>query len=391
MKTSLLALVLIVPLAGVLQAAPDVVNVADDATLKAALAKARPGTQVRIAAGRYRPGVWVENLSGTAESPIVIAGQDAEHPPLFEGGAVAWHLSGCSYVTLRDLDVRGQSGNGINIDNGGQPDKPSHGIAVERIRVSDIGPKGNHDPIKLSGLDDFVVRDCVVTGWAGQAVDMVGCHRGLIEGCQFLEKSGFSPDSGPQCKGGTSQVVIRRCLFQNAGTRGVNIGGSTGLNYFRPPDAKYEAKDILVEGCTLVGSQAPLAFVGVDGAVAEYNTIYHPGKWVLRILQETNEPGFVPCRNGRFEHNLIVFRRAEVQVLANIGPGTRPETFTFANNLWFCEDRPAASKPTLPSAEAGGVYGVDPRLSNLESNQFRPGAAAAAAFGATAWKPELPR
>jgi hypothetical protein len=42
----------------------------------------------------------------------------------------------------------------------------------------------------------------------------------------------------------------------------INIGGSTGLQYFRPPlanlpaDGRYEAKDILVEGNTFLGAGA---------------------------------------------------------------------------------------------------------------------------------------
>lgn len=84
--------------------------------------------------------------------------------------------------------------------------------------------------------------------------------------------------------------------------------------------------------------------MGVDGAVVRFNTIYHPAKWAMRILQETTEKGFAPCRNGRFEHTLVVFRKADVPVFVNVGPNTQPETFKFADNLWFCEDRPEASK-----------------------------------------------
>ena len=126
--------------------------------------------------------------------------------------------------------------------------------------------------------------------------------------------------------------------------------------------------------------------MGVDGAVVRYNTIYRPAKWVLRILQETTKQGFVPCHNGRFEHNLVVFRQADLQTCVNIGPHTRPETFTFANNLWFCEDRPAASKPLLPAVETGGLYGLDPQLEDPTKNRFQPKNAEAAGFGATAWR-----
>ena len=370
-------------------AADRAVLVGHDASLRAALRSAQPGTHIRIAPGRYRPGVWVEKLRGTRQQPILIEGADEKNPPMFEGGAEAWHLSDCAYLTLRNIAVRKQTGNGINIDDGGTFDTPSHHITLEKIHVADIGPKGNHDAIKLSGVDDFVVRDCAIEGWGGQAVDMVGCHRGLIDGCTFRGKPGFSQDTGPQTKGGSREIAIRRCLFDNAGARAVNLGGSTGLRFFRPPGALYEAKDITVEGCTFIGSQAPIAYVGVDGAVVRYSTIYHPSKWVLRILQETTEKGFAPCANGRFERNLVVFRRAEVQVFVNVGPNTRPETFNFADNLWFCEDRPQASKPALPVPESGGVYGVDPRLAAPAEKLLRPRNTQAAGFGATAWKPAI--
>ena len=385
-----LALVLVLLAVAPALAAERAVEVRDDASLRAALKIAQPGTHICIAPGRYSPGVWAANLQGTVKQPLIIEGSDEKNPPLFEGGSEAWHLSDCSYLTLRNIAVRKQTSNGINIDDGGTYETPTHHITLEKLHVADIGPQGNHDAIKLSGVDDFVVRDCMVEGWGGQAVDMVGCHRGLIDGCIFRGKSSFSQDTGPQTKGGSSEITIRRCLFDNAGTRAVNLGGSTGLRFFRPQGALYEAKDITVEGCTFIGSQAPIAYVGVDGAMVRYNTIYHPSNWVLRILQETTDKGFAPCGNGRFEHNLVVFRRTEVQVFVNIGLNTQPEIFKFADNLWFCEDRPEASKPALPGSESGGVYGADPRFAVPAKHLFQPKNMQAAKFGATAWKPTSP-
>ncbi|MBN2475218.1 MAG: right-handed parallel beta-helix repeat-containing protein [Pirellulales bacterium] len=380
-------LILLLALLSCRARAETVVKVADDASLRAALRDAGPGTHIQIAPGRYSPGVWISNLRGTEENPILIGGTEAGPPPLFEGGSEGWHLSDCAFVTLQRMIVSGASGNGVNVDDGGSYETPSHHIVLQWIRVSDTGPQGNHDAVKLSGVDDFVVRHCSFDGWGGQAPDMVGCHRGLIDRCMFRGKEGFSQHTGPQTKGGSSQITVRRCLFLDAAQRGVQMGGSTGLAYFRPKGALHEAKDITVEGCVFVGCQAPLAFVGVDGAVVRYNTFYRPNKWIMRILQETTEEGFVPCRNGRFEHNIVVFRRGDVGVFVNIGPHTRPETFVFSDNLWYCEDRPEASKPELPAAESNGLYGVDPQFSNPRGNIFKPQAASAVGLGAYAWKP----
>ena len=117
---------------------------------------------------------------------------------------------------------------------------------------------------------------------------------------------------------------------------------------------------------------APVAFVGVDGAVVRYNTIYRPARWALRILQETTLEGFVPSRGGVFTDNIVAFRSDEwVQGGVNIGPGTAPKTFTFARNFWCCIDDPTASRPALPTEETDGVYGTDPLFQDAEAGDLR--------------------
>ncbi|MCY2986623.1 MAG: hypothetical protein NTY19_01970 [Planctomycetota bacterium] len=146
-------------------------EVHDDASLRAALKIAQPGTHIRITSGRYSPGVWATNLQGTVKQPIIIEGSDEKTPPLFEGGSEAWHLSDCSYLALRNIAVRKQTSNGINMDDGGTYETPTRHITLEKLHVADIGPQGSHDAIKLSDLDDFVVRDCTVEGWGGYGME----------------------------------------------------------------------------------------------------------------------------------------------------------------------------------------------------------------------------
>jgi len=248
-----------------------------------------------------------------------------------------------------------------------------------------VGPQGNHDAIKLSGVVDFRVEGCVIERWGtggGSGIDMVGCHRGVIES-NFFRHTDTVGSTGVQAKGGTSQVIIRRNRFENAGGRAVNIGGSTGLEFFRPPlnpgEAHAEAKDIVVEGNTFIGGGAPVAFVGVDGAIVRFNTIYHPKRWALRILQETRAPGFVPSRNGAFTDNLVAFHSRDwAEGGVNIGAGTASDTFTFARNWWYCLDEPARSRPRLPGAEADGVYGESPLFRDAAESdvRLRPGSPA---------------
>ena len=112
--------------------------------------------------------------------------------------------------------------------------------------------------------------------------------------------------------------------------------------------------------------------MGVDGAVVRFNTMIHPSRWALRILQETRSPGFVPSRNGVFAENLIVFRSSNWgEGGVNIGPGTAPETFQFARNWWYCIDDSGKSRPKLPTDEADGTYGVLPLFRDPEAGDFR--------------------
>lgn len=374
--------------AAVAPAGAATVTVRDSAALQKAVAAAKPGDRILLAPGEYPGGLTFRDLHGRPGAPIVIAGADGKQPPLIRGGGNNFQFSDVTYLELRDLALTGGTGNGLNIDDGGSIETPSHHVTLRRLHVTDVGPTGNRDGIKLSGLDDFQVVDCVVERWGdgGSGIDMVGCHDGVIEGCTFRHMPGKGAE-GVQTKGGSRNVTVRRCRFENAGGRGVNIGGSTGLQFFRPRPQGYEAKDIRVEGNTFVGGQAPVAFVGVDGATVRFNTIYRPGRWALRILQETTAPGFVPSRNGVYTDNLIVFRSDELSEAANIGPNTAPATFRFSRNWWYCLDNAARSRPNLPSPEENGVVGRDPQLIAPEKGDFRvkPGSSAAK-YGAGAFR-----
>ena len=326
---------------------------------------AQPGSRILIAPGTYRGGLSLERLQGAAGRPVILAAADPENPPVFQGRSTGLHLIDPAHVELHHLVIAGAAGNGLNIDDGGSMESPAHHVVLRGLRIRDIGPAGNRDGIKLSGVDHFRVQDCIVERWGdrgGSAVDMVGCHDGTITDCTFRYRSDAA-SSGVQTKGGSANIRIRRCRFEHAGARSVNAGGSTGLAFFRPKTAPYEAKNIVVEDCTFIGSGAPACFVGVDGAVFRYNTIYRPKHYVVRILQESRGERFVPCRDGVFSHNLVVFRADELRGIVNIGPGTAPETFTFADNHWYCLDRPERSdRLSLPVEETGGSYGAAPRF-----------------------------
>lgn len=336
-------------------------RVTNAAELRAAVSAAAPGSVILIAPGVYREGFNFRNVRGSVDKPIVIAGADPKNPPRFEEGGM--QFSNPFHLELRDLHFEKIARNGLNIDDGGSQEPTARGIKIRNIQVRDVGPKGNIDGIKLSGLYEFEVSGCQVERWGngGSGIDMVGCHQGVIEKCSFKHENGQGSNA-VQCKGGSTKIVIRDNRFENAGVRAVNIGGSTGLQFFRPAlkegEEHAEAREIVVEGNTFIGGDAALAFVGVKGAIARNNVIYLPRKWAIRVLQETKSPGFVPCQQVEISDNVFVFDSAGwSEGGLNIGGGTAPETFTFARNHWYCRDRPDRSTPRLPVKESGGNYG----------------------------------
>jgi hypothetical protein len=338
-------------------AAAKVVEVRHDAELRTALAKLEAGTTLKIAPGTYRGG-----LSVIGVERLVVEAADAKRPPEFVGGTNAWQFSRCNGLVVRNLVCRSQTGNGLNIDDGGERTRPVRGVRITNVTVLETGPRGNFDAIKCSGLTDLVIEDCRIEGWGGQAIDFVGCRDAIIRRCRITGRDGFSQATGPQFKGGTENVVIEDCVFVNAGQRPIHAGGSTGMDYFRPPDARFEARNITIRRNVIVGGDCAAAFTGVDGAVFEANVVVNPSHWVFRILQETRLDGFPPCRNVVVRGNVIVFRRSGLRTEVNVGDATAPETFRFERNAWYAEDAPHQSRPTLPGVAVKQVHGQNPKL-----------------------------
>lgn len=341
------------------------------ATLARAAQDAVPGSAIVIHAGTYAGGLFIANLRGTAAQPIWVGGAPGEAPPLFNGGSNAIQFQRPAYLVLHDLHVAGSTSNGINIDDGSEYANPlaAHHVAIERLDIRDIGSTGNQDCLKISGLNDFWIFDSEFEncGNGGSGIDFVGAHRGLVYG-NLLTDTG---NSGVQAKGGSADIEIRANRLVNVGGRALNMGGSTGFEFFRPPLSttvpNAEARAIRALANLIVGSsQAPLNFVGCVDCVAAHNTLVNPGSWLVRILQETTSSGsfvFEPARDGLLQNNLFLFRRSDIGSSAvNVGGNTDPASFVWLHNLFYASDQPAQSNPNAPGNVTGSVLAQDPLI-----------------------------
>ena len=278
---------------------------------------------------------FLYDINGSIDQPIVLKSM-VQHGAIFQGGSEAIHLTRCTNIEINGFVFEQQTSNGVNIDDGGDYANVSKHITIRNNIFRDMNASGNNDLLKMSGVDSFLIEQCqfINGGAGGSGVDFVGCHYGVVQDNNF-DNSGTS---GIQNKGGSQFIRIQRNIFRNISQRALNLGGSTGLIFFRPPlpnpivDA-FEAADLDVFSNIFIGCWAPIAYVGAVRVNVSNNTFYQPENWVMRILQETTEPGFLPCGDNTFNNNIIYLPSDLTEV--NIGPNTNPSSFTISNNLWF--------------------------------------------------------
>jgi hypothetical protein len=217
----------------------------------------------------------------------------------------------------------------------------------------------------------FLVDGVRVLNWGtgGSAVDMVGCHDGLVQNSLFAHNNTSNGGTTLQPKGGSKRITFRANRIElppDAG-RAVQAGGSTGTQFFRfiDGDSGYEADEITAEGNVIIGGSSAFSWVSIDGGIFHHNVVHRPYRWVARILNENQGSSTIlDTRNGQLHDNRIVFNDtgSEFSTAVNVGPETVPSSYSFARNRWLnlANPTPAGSTPTLPTPEVGGVYGGDP-------------------------------
>lgn len=329
--------------------------------LSAALEAAGEGDEIVLEPGTYAGQLYRENLR-----QVTIRSADPANPAVIEGGDYGLQLSDPEQVTLADLVFQGQAENGINIDDAGSFETPARDIRLINITVKDIVNSGNHDAIKMAGVDGFLIDGARVENWGddGSAIDFVGGRNGIVQNSLLIHSALKVGGSGIRPKGGSKDITIRanRIELPVATGRAIQAGGSTDAEFFRfaEGDKDYEAAGITMEGNVVTGGGAAFAFVNIDGGVAHHNLVQGPAPWVLRILNENEGSAIVATKNGAFHDNEIAFETGgDFNRAVNIGDGVEAETFRFARNRWLnlADPTPDGSRPELPAEESDGVYG----------------------------------
>jgi hypothetical protein len=319
-----------------------------------------PGDTIMLHDGIHPAQGTIQNLHGQPGAWIYIMGAPQE-TAIIEGGIEGIKFSEASYLHISRLTIRSSGWqNIVNIDDAGTYATPTHHIIIDGCVFKDILGQGNHDILKLTGVDDFEVRNCRFINGSygdGAGIDMNGCHNGIIEDNYFQNPGRFAM----QMKGGCKDIEVRRNHFNGGCERTIHIGGSHPISHYRPLGVPYEASDIWVYSNLFIGGLSPIAYVGAVNSHVVNNTFINPEKWIMRILQENTDSSLLPCGNNSFINNIVFTGPLYQNGKLNISSNTAPQTFTFRSNMWYMHTDPSwAGPPNLPTININGVSGLDP-------------------------------
>ena len=386
--------------------------VADNAALNAVLYGAlQPGDRVEISPGTYTGYHSINGKHGTATQPITITAADPDNPPVFSTSATCGlQAIGCSYLSVKHIAFDYNRDIGLFFQHA--TPRPFDTLSdCHHVEVSDCtftrtgqGDWGNHDGIKLTGVDHFAVRRCTIDGWGdggGSGVDVVGSQYGLIDGCSLRnpQQAPSGTATGITIKGGSRSVEVSGCLLYAAGKPGIQIGQDTGIQYFRSPPGStlsdgtvvdYEAKEIEVWNNTILDNKCGIYWGKSSGGRAHHNTIVQSNtssteRSPFQISALAVAP-LLQSHHGRMDHNLIVYRWKKlywwaVPFVRRTVADANTLTFTFDSNAWYQTDIATEGQhwPNvvgalgLPTADGNAIYQIDPQLSGIDANGLPTG------------------
>jgi hypothetical protein len=127
-------------------------------------------------------------------------------------------------------------------------------VRLERLTID--GNKSEQGPnpglgVRTEAEGEFVMRDCVVTGWQNTGVQLNGGMRGDIRYCHFYDnglRSNGGHDISPNQARHPAETVISHVLCENSGGVSIDVGQND--------DARLQT--VLVERCVLRNSPGSL-------------------------------------------------------------------------------------------------------------------------------------
>lgn len=359
--------------------------------------KARPGDEIILMPGTHRPAI-LRDLKGTEKRPIIIKGLDENNPSTIKAKTYGIRLVRPRYVTLSNIIIVGALVNGILIDNsppprnsksrieGQKPTEPSGDIILKNVQVLRTGVRGQRHAIFLIGQANVHIEGCYVSGWAGSAIEIVGCTEVTIQESTFVGLKEFSQLSGVRIRAGSTNVEVTMCHFENCGLSGICVGGASNLNeYFPTPDPNaqkgsiYEARQVKIDRNIFLGGSTAITMTHCERTQILRNTIIRPEYYVFCLIQTHNSDLVGPARHFTIGNNIISWQKEDLQKFFLIDESVDLKTLKMEPNLWWTRES-AQSLLRLGQIPADTriqqIFDVDPKLNqdlyptNLRANGY---------------------
>jgi hypothetical protein len=267
-----------------------VVSVSTNAQLQSAIASAAAGTQIDLAAGDYSG--FQLSASGTSSAPIVIQGTTGTvitGNPSDSNGEI--DISGCSYVTLDNLDVEmnDSTATRAGIWGGGEAGDNVNGLTIENCTVA------NSDwwNVLLGFVNNSTIEDNTLNGTLAQHDLYIGnssnddtVQGNLLENaaCCGLEINEDATQGGPGSGGGF--VINGNTFYNDASADGASLnfdgvqdstiennliygGQRNGIALYQINGALPSTGNVIVNNTIDVNSSGPAGYAAIsliDGA-----------------------------------------------------------------------------------------------------------------------------
>lgn len=348
---------------------------AGPATYLEMLRSLQPGDELLLRQGIYENGLPIHHVNGTSGRPVIVAGAEAGHAPVFHAGPGRNTISivDSSYVTLRNLELDGRNLPVDGVKCEGHANWAHH-VTIENLTIRGHG--NNQQTVGISTKCpawDWVIRGNVIIGagtgiYLGNSDGSAPFVQGLIEHNLVADTIGYNlqikhqkgrPDL-PGLPAGPASTTIRHNVFSKAN------GGSTGP-MARPnvlvghwPLTGPGAEDVyLVYGNFFYQNPSEALFQG-EGNMAIYNNIFVNGQGdAIRIQPHNDTPRAVAVF-----YNTVIASATGISVLTNAG--SPPGLQTVSGNAVF------ANLPVVGGLQAANATQAVEDAADYLVNPFGP-------------------
>lgn len=343
----------------------------------------RPGDEIILLPGEHQPGL-LDHLHGTSDEPITIRGIDPKRPPVIKAERYGIRLRNATHVNIQNVVIQEAKVSGLHVTSESAAKRTPvvekcQSISIRDVVIRRTGREGVRHGLWLVDLEDVEIENVTIDGWSGAGMEIHGCRRVHINDCQLTGRDEFSEHFGLRLRGGTNQVWVKDCAFEDAGEIVLAIGWRTGVEDFYPPlepsptervlerNKRFEVDQVQVRQCVVQGGTCAAAFKHAGTVQFRSNTIHRPRLTVFAFDAPHDDPRLADNKKVIIGSNLIVWQPGDVQHLAMFGASAKPDGIRLERNLWWSEsleEQLDKLGPMPGKNPAVQITDVDPQLND---------------------------